>query len=56
MARLHLSWLHYRFGRKRNRATDLGSRHDSGDESGYWESGYWALVDATMRDTGASDG
>ena len=50
MARLHLSWLHYRFGWKRNRATDVRSRHERGDESGYW-----ALVDATMRDTEASD-
>jgi hypothetical protein len=50
MARLHLLWLHYRFGRKRSDATGPPGRHDPGDESGYW-----ALVDATMRDTGISN-
>jgi hypothetical protein len=50
MARLQLLWLHYRFGRKQNGAADLPGRRDPGDESGYW-----ALVDATMRDTGTAN-
>jgi len=47
MAHLHLSWWNLRFGSKRNRATGLQHRQNPGDESGYW-----ALVDATLRGTG----